>query len=50
MKKIQAAMSIAILTGPVWFLDSALFESTCGTAFMGSVQLDRDIDFRRRAS
>jgi hypothetical protein len=40
--------SISILTGPVWFLDSALFKNTYGTAFMWSVQLDIDIDFRKQ--
>lgn len=36
--------AIDILTGPVWFNDSKLFEDTYGSGFMWSVQLDVDFD------
>ena len=40
--------SIDILTGPVWFLDTELFKKAYGTAFMWSVQLDVDIEFKKQ--
>jgi hypothetical protein len=40
--------SVDILTGPVWFNDSALFKSTYGTDFMWTIQLDVDINLFKK--
>jgi hypothetical protein len=40
--------SIDILTGPVFFNDSSLFKSTYGTDSMWTVQLDVDLEFRKK--
>lgn len=41
--------SVAVLTGPVFFLDKDLYKSTYGSDFMWTVQLDVDFDLRKPA-
>lgn len=42
--------AIDLLTGPVWFNDSKLFEAGFGTGFMWSIQVDVDFDLVRKKS
>lgn len=39
--------NVALLTGPVFFLDSDLYEATYGSDFMWTAQIDVDIPFRK---
>lgn len=41
--------SVALLTGPVFFLDSTLYKNTYGTDFMWTAQIDVDFDLRKPA-
>jgi hypothetical protein len=42
--------AIDILTGPVWFNDSKLYKASYGTDFMWTIQLDVDLEFRKKKS
>jgi len=42
--------SIALLTGPVFFLDKDLYKNTYGSDFMWTAQLDVDFDLRKPAA
>lgn len=39
--------NIALLTGPVFFLDSDLYKATVGTDFMWTAQIDVDLPFKK---
>ena len=39
--------NVALLTGPVFFLDSELYKSTYGTDFMWTAQIDVDVPFKK---